>query len=66
MRDGRQLGEAVLVIVAVVALLLSAAFLPVVDVFGDGGGPEGLGIPGGSGGGGLGGVILSVIVTVRK
>ena len=65
MRDGRQLGEAVLVIVAVVAVLLSAAFLPVVDVFGDGGGPEGLGIPGG-GGGGLGGIILSFIVTVRK
>src|SRR6056297_2917812 len=52
MSDRRQLGEAVLVIVAVVALLLSAAFLPVVDVFGDGGGPEGLGIPGGLGGGG--------------
>ncbi|QAU14083.1 DUF4129 domain-containing protein [Halorubrum sp. BOL3-1] len=37
MSEGRQSGEAVLVIIAIVALLLSAAFLPVVDIFGDGG-----------------------------
>ncbi|MFW6320727.1 MAG: transglutaminase TgpA family protein [Halohasta sp.] len=61
MSDGRQFGEAVLVIVAIVAVLLSAAFLPLVDVFGafgvpGGGGPlEGGEIGGGGGGGGEGG-----------
>lgn len=45
MSKGRQSGEAVLVIVAIVALLLSAAFLPVVDIFGDGSGPGALGSP---------------------
>lgn len=60
MSDGRQLGEAVVVIAAVVAVLLSAAFLPAVDVFGGGGGElgvgGGLGSTGDSGnGGGSGG-----------
>lgn len=52
MSEERQSGEAVLVIVAIVALLLSAAFLPVVDVFGDGSGSGGIGLGNGSGGGG--------------
>jgi|AntDeeMinimDraft_5_1070356.scaffolds.fasta_scaffold03407_4 transglutaminase-like putative cysteine protease len=56
MSDGRQFGEAVLVIAAIVALLLSAAFLPVVDVFGDGSGPGVIGFSDGElEGSGLGG-----------
>ncbi|QAY21583.1 transglutaminase domain-containing protein [Halorubrum ezzemoulense] len=46
MSEGRQTGEGVLVIVAIVALLLSAAFLPVVDIFGEENGPGALGLPG--------------------
>ena len=58
MSDGRQFGEAVLVVAAVAAVLLSAAFLPVVDVFGDGGGLGEFSIPGGGGsGGGVGGEV---------
>ncbi len=49
MSEGRQTGEGVLVIVAIVALLLSAAFLPVVDIFGEGNGPGALGTAGGGG-----------------
>jgi len=46
MSEGRQTGEGVLVIVAIVALLLSAAFLPVVDVFDEGDLPGALELPG--------------------
>jgi len=34
MGDDRRIGEAILVVIAIVALLVSAAFLPVVDIFG--------------------------------
>ena len=57
MSDGRRFGEATLVLVAIAAVLLAAAFLPLVDVFAAGGGPGEFGLDGAGGelGGGEGG-----------